>query len=114
MTRPRGYRHGLRVRFLDGVRGVLLRCESRDGRTYWRVRLQTGAWRWPDGIAVEGPGDERHGRCGDCGLPFYTAAGSDEILCHRCDAELFGSAVRATEPDPPHPFDDIPAHRRRS
>jgi hypothetical protein len=109
----------LRVRLEDGAggwqRGVLLRCETREGRTYWRVRLQAGgAWRPPAGLVVDGPGDERLDACAECRLPFFTCAESGEILCRRCDAELFGTAVRAREPDPPHPFDEIPAHRRRS
>ena len=106
----RGYRHGLRVRMGSGARGVLLHCETRSGRRYWRVRLQGGAWCAPEGLAVEGRGDARHDACLECGLPFYSDP--DELICDRCEAELFGSAVRATEPDPPHPFDDIPAHRR--
>ena len=118
MTPPRGYRHGLRVRLKDAAGawqlGVLLRCETREGRTYWRVRLQTGGWLPPAGLVVDGPGHERHYACAECRLPFFTSAGSGELLCRRCDAELFGTAVRAREADPPRKFEDIPAHRRRS
>src|SRR5215471_7748095 len=105
-----GFRHGLRVR-VDGRRGVLLRCERSDGTgSYWKVRLQRtpGAvgpdWVWPDRIVVDGPGDDRVDACGSCGLPFYRRAGSGELLCDRCTAEQFGTAVRATEPMSPRPF----------
>ena len=108
---PRGYRHGLRVRMFSGERGVLLHCETRSGRRYWRVRLQGGAWCAPEGLAIEGRGDARHEACAECGLPFYNGD-TTELICDRCEAELFGTAVRAREPDSPRDFEDIPGPRR--
>lgn len=108
---PAGYRHGLRVRMggPSGPRGVLLECESRrTGGKYWRVRLQGGppvVWCWPDergGIVVDGDG-EAVDVCHDCGLRFIKRAGSGELLCTRCDAEAFGTAIRAREVSDPPP-----------
>jgi hypothetical protein len=108
-----GFRNGLRVRVGD-VRGVLLRIDRRTGHGhYWKIRLQTDKWIWPDDFAVDGPGDERHERCEQCGLPYYARAGSGELICRDCDRAMFGTAVRSREPDPPHRFDHYPAHRRR-
>jgi hypothetical protein len=77
------------------------------------VRLQSGAWVWPDDLVVDGPGDQMHAACASCGLSYLTSAGSGELICRRCDAEQFGTAVRATEPPAAHAFDHYPAHRRR-
>jgi len=94
---PDGFRHGLRVRIgsVDGPKGVLLRCERRDGSgIYWKVRLQDGRWIFPDDVIVDGRGD-RVGTCGDCGLRFVNTG--VELICDRCNAEVFG---RATAPVP--------------
>jgi hypothetical protein len=110
--REAGFRNGLRVR-VDGVKGVLTRIDRRTGTGhYWKIHLQTDKWVWPDDFAVDGPGDERHARCEQCGLPYYTRAGSGEMICANCDREMFGTAVRAHEPDPPREFEDIPGPRR--
>lgn len=96
MTTPAAFRHGLRVRIarLDGPKGVLLRCERKtDGGIYWRVRLQSGAWVFPDDLIVDGRGD-RVGVCGDCGLRFVNTG--NELICDRCSAEIFGHASRAS------------------
>ena len=108
------FRHGLRVR-VGGQKGVLLHCEKRDGSKYWRVRLQaTGAWVWPDDLAVDGPGDQRVHACGRCELPFYRQAGSEELLCVRCDEEQFGTRARAAEdPRDVGPFHHHSDVRRR-
>ncbi len=87
-----GFRHGMRVRIarLDGPKGVLLRCERRDGGGfYWKVRLQSGEWIFPDNLIVDGRGD-RVGVCGDCGLRFVNTG--VELICDRCSAEVFGRA----------------------
>jgi len=91
------YRHGMRVR-INGEKGVLFRCEKRDqsGGVYWKVRLNGGAWVWPDNLVVDWPGDQI-GTCGSCELPFYHRAGDGELLCDRCNAEQFGTATRARE-----------------
>jgi len=92
----------MRVR-INGEKGVLFRCDKRSGPGhYWKVRLLGGAWVWPDNLIVDGPGDEI-GTCANCDLPFYRRAGSGELICARCEAEQFGSAVRATEPVPYQP-----------
>ena len=99
------FRHGMRVR-VQGAKGVLLECtpSRTSGRPYWKVRLQTGQWVWPDDLVVDGPGDERVEACASCGLPYYRRAGSGELICARCDVEQFGGATR----DPP----DGPFHHR--
>jgi hypothetical protein len=113
---------------LNGPRGVLLECESRLGRKYWKVRLQEmnadggSKWVWPDalgGIVVDGPLDMgAHPAvvdlCQSCGLRFIKRAGSGELICERCDAETFGTAARASEPPPVKPkgFSDTRPRRR--
>jgi len=115
---PAGYRHGLRVRMggPNGPRGVLLECESRkSGRMYWRVRLQdSGDWVWPDalgGIVVDGTGTAVT-ICQSCGLRFVHHVNDGELICGRCDAEQFGTAVRTSEPPPTKRFRDGRDHRR--
>lgn len=91
---------------VDGARGVLLHCESRTrpGRRYWKVRLQSGTWVWPNehgGLVVDGDGDHVTPECAACGLPFICRTGSRELICARCDAEQFGTAAaRASDPPP--------------
>jgi hypothetical protein len=95
------YRHGMRVR-VRGRKGILWHCEKRDGSgSYWKVLLQPavgderrpndGEWVWPDGLAVDGPGDELASACASCELPFYRRPGSGELICARCDFEQFGT-----------------------
>jgi hypothetical protein len=94
------FRHGLRVRVggATGAKGMLLRCERRDGTGhYWKVRLQSGAWVWPDGLILDGVGDQV-AVCEQCGLRFMTTKVGDGLLCARCDEELFGTQTRAVEP----------------
>ena len=100
----------------SGPRGVLLECESRAGRKYWRVRLQgvPSEWVWPDalgGVVVDGEG-EAVDICRSCGLRFITRTGSGELICSRCDAEQFGTAIRVSEP-PPMKRDGAERARRR-
>jgi hypothetical protein len=110
-----GFRHGLRVRVggAAGPKGVLFECRGRNG-PFWKVRLQGGEWVWPDDLIVDGPGTEVNPCCASCALPFIMRAGSGELICNRCDAEQFGTAVRATDPPTAHTFDHIPHHRHRS
>jgi hypothetical protein len=107
---PTGYQNGLRVRMgtPTGRRGVLLRCESRAGNPYWKVRLtdpdvpDRDRWIWPEqfgGILVDGPGDAES-RCASCDLRFVTRAGAGELLCSRCDREQFGTDLRTSDPPP--------------
>jgi hypothetical protein len=81
---------------------VLLHCESRNGGGhYWRIRLTSGEWVWPDDtLAIDGPGGVLAAEpCQSCELPFITVAGSPELICDRCSAEQFGTAAR-TDPPP--------------
>jgi hypothetical protein len=108
--REAGFVNGLRVR-VDGVKGVLLRIERRTGQGhYWKIHLQTDKWIWPDDFAVDGPGDERHEACEQCRLPYYTSAGSGEMLCRSCDWAGFGPTTRPA--DAPHDRDESLGPRR--
>jgi hypothetical protein len=93
------FRHGLRVRMgVTGPTGMLLQCEKKDGRgTYWKVRLQSGDWVWPEGLIVDGPGDQV-AVCAQCTLPFMTTTRGDGLVCARCDEEIFGTRARAAAP----------------
>jgi len=94
-----GFRHGLRVRMgITGAKGILLHCERKDGTgRYWKVRLQTGEWVWPEGLILDGPGDQV-AVCEQCALPFMTLKLGDGLLCARCDEEMYGTRQRAAEP----------------
>jgi hypothetical protein len=89
----------------DGPRGKLFHCQSKQsGRWYWRVRLESGDWVFPDqrgGIVVDGPGDAVSPHCADCDLPFVTRAGSGELVCTACNDAIFGTDQdRASDPPP--------------
>ena len=108
-----GFRHGLKVRMgrADGPRGVLLHCDSRKpgGGKYWKVRLQSGEWCWPNergGLVVDGPGDSVHHQCASCELPFIALAGSGEVICDRCSEDQFGAASRVSDPPPARRWND--------
>jgi len=110
---PRGYRHGLRVRVgASRQPGVLLRCERRDGTgSYWRIRLQSGQWLWPNecvSLVIDGPGDTVN-RCQDCGMLFLTDDPTAPI-CARCDYEVFG--VRAETDDERSAYTHVARARR--
>jgi hypothetical protein len=92
------FRHLMRVRLgVKGPKGQLLRCSKREGGgTYWKVKLDSGEWVWPDGIIIDGPGD-RVGTCAECGLPFMSPSPVPPI-CGVCDEKLFGTQQRASEP----------------
>jgi hypothetical protein len=94
------YKHLMRVRMGPSLApGVLLLCETRSGDTYWKVRLDTGAWVAPVGLIVDGPGTTV-APCASCELPFLREAGSGELICPRCHAEQFGEASRVDDPPP--------------
>jgi hypothetical protein len=109
MSRERqtdGFMHGLRVRMgsLTGPKGKLLHCTRRNGDgQYWKVRLESGDWVWPDRLLVDGPGDTET-ICAECNLPCIVRRG--DRLCARCDEDAFGTRARAAEPA------DDPAARR--
>jgi len=93
-----GFRHNLRVRIgaANGPTGRLLRCHKRDsGDAYWRVRLTSGEWVWPDRIIVDGIGDVLIDACTECQLPFIGQKG--DLLCLPCDEEQFGARERAAD-----------------
>lgn len=94
-----GFRHGLRVRMgVSGPKGMLLKCEKRDrSGHYWKVRLQSGEWVWPEGLILDGLGD-RVAVCEECALPFMTDKVGDGLLCTRCDETIFGTQAQADEP----------------
>jgi hypothetical protein len=83
------YRHYMRVRMgATGPKGRLLKCKKRDGSGYfWKVKLDSGEWVWPDGLVLDGPGD-RVATCGDCGIAFMADGRSP--LCPTCDESAFG------------------------
>jgi hypothetical protein len=111
---PDGFAHGLRVRLgtPTGPRGVLYQCESkRTGGTYWKVRLESGEWVWPDHVLVDGPGDTI-ATCQSCRLDFITTIGG-ELICRRCSTEAFGSdAERASDAPSRRRWNDADHHVR--
>jgi hypothetical protein len=109
-----GFRHGLRVRIgAGGPKGQLLRCEKRHGSGhYWKVRLDTGPWVWPDDLILDGPGDHVE-RCMDCRLPFMGNVG--ELLCAPCQEDQFGTpSDRSTAARDDSFRRRGPYHRRRT
>ncbi len=88
-----GFRHGLRVRIgANGPKGKLLQCEKRDNSgKYWRVRLDSGEWVWPDNIVIDGPGDHVE-RCLECRLEFIGNVG--DLLCTPCQDDRFGTTAQ--------------------
>ena len=111
-SHPAGYQHGLRVRLgsATGPLGKLLHCESkRTGGKYWRVRLDSGEWKWPNedgGVIVDGPGNAVS-TCQQCGLRFVLRQGSGEVICTRCDREMFGTHdERVSDPPPAKRWND--------
>jgi hypothetical protein len=111
---PAGFRHGLRVRVgaIDGPRGVLLKCQTRDGSgEYWKVRTQDvpARWLWPDGLIVDGAGDRVVPACADCGLAFI---GGGDPICDRCAAEQFGTAAARHADAAPRDADEHPRRWR--
>jgi hypothetical protein len=104
-----GFRHGLRVR-VGARKGVLLHCQGRTGDGYyWKIRLQSGLWVWPDDFAVDGPGTVLGDSCAQCGLPYYHRG--EELICMPCGEASFGPASRV-DAEPRRKFDKVPAHRR--
>lgn len=73
--------HGYRV-LVGGRPGVLLRCESKRGGHYWKVKLDDGTWAWPDGVMAESRGAYSH-TCRECALPFRSDVPNDG-LCPNC------------------------------
>jgi hypothetical protein len=93
-----GYRRNMRVRIgQHGPTGYLRECpyKAKPG-TYWKIKLDSGEWAWPDAMVLDGPG-ELLSNCRDCGLPFiHERAG--EPLCRYCDEDAHGTTQRAQEP----------------
>lgn len=91
-----GFRHLMRVRLgVNGAPGRLLHCEKKDkSGWYWKVKLDTGEWVWPEGLVIDGPGDLL-ATCQDCRLPFLCKV--DAPLCPYCDEHAHGTQQRADE-----------------
>jgi hypothetical protein len=92
MSTPRdesGYRHLMRVRLgAHGAKGRLMRCTSkRTGKPFWKVKLDTGEWVWPEDLVQDGIGDCLT-RCGDCGMRFLS--NGQLPLCSVCAPSAFG------------------------
>jgi hypothetical protein len=88
---------GLRVTFGHGREaGTLFLCKHR----FWKVRMDAGDWRWPDGIVVESTG--AHVRvCQECELEFRTDV-RNEVFCVPCDRRM--DRRQATDARPSHAF----------
>jgi hypothetical protein len=72
--------------------GRLMRCQSkRTGGEYWKVRLDSGEWLWPDNIILATPG-ERVATCELGGGRFLTDETGEGLLCPKHDGETFGTA----------------------
>jgi uncharacterized Zn finger protein (UPF0148 family) len=70
MARPEiEFTHGQRVRVsgFTGPRGVMMHCK----RTYWKVKLQSGEWVYPNDVVADTDGPFEY-RCQECGIPFRT------------------------------------------
>jgi hypothetical protein len=49
-----------------------MQCTSkRTGKEFWKVKLDTGEWVWPEDLVQDGIGDCLT-RCGDCGMRFLS------------------------------------------
>jgi hypothetical protein len=101
MSTPRdesGYKHLMRVRLgAHGAKGRLMRCTSkRTGKPFWKVKLDTGEWVWPEDLVQDGIGDCLT-RCGDCGMRFLSNGQSP--LCPVCAPSAFGAPSEIRRPN---------------
>jgi hypothetical protein len=101
MTTPRdesGYRDGMRVCLgPNGAKGRLRRRTSkRTGKPFWKVKLDSGEWAWPEDLVQDGIGDCLT-RCGDCGMRFLSNGQSP--LCSVCAPSAFGAPSEIRRPN---------------
>lgn len=100
------FQHYMRVRIggAGGPLGRLMRCEKKDGSGhYWKVRLDTGEWVWPDAMVLDGPG-HYVGHCAECELPMLMEQPNGVGLCRYCDESMFGTDAAHAHDEPSHAF----------
>lgn len=100
------FKHYLRVRIggAGGPLGRLMRCEKKDGSGhYWKVKLDTGEWVWPDAMVLDGPG-QHVGTCVECELPLLVGRPGDAGLCRSCQDATFGTDAQHADDGPSHGF----------
>jgi hypothetical protein len=67
-----------------GPAGVLLRCVSERTRgVYWKVKLDSGEWVWPDRVVAESTGP-CIARCVECELDYRGDSPAAGGLCPNC------------------------------
>lgn len=89
---------GMRVTFgHGGPVGTLFFCKRR----FWKVRMDAGDWRWPDGIVVLSAGSFVR-TCQECDLQFRTDK-AGEVFCNPCDRRM--DMARAHDPGSPQQFE---------
>lgn len=75
----------------DREKGRLLKCEKKDGSgSYFKVKTDAGAWRWPDVLILDGPGPHV-GTCEAGEGRFLTDQTGDGLLCPRHTGEIYGT-----------------------
>ncbi len=86
----------------DREKGRLLKCEKKDGSgSYFKVKTDAGAWRWPDVLVLDGPG-ANVATCEAGEGRFMTDQIGDGLLCPKHNGEIFGTpedhALDAADP----------------
>jgi hypothetical protein len=76
-------RDGDRVQTRAGVPGIVYRCRGQRG-PYFKARLQTGEWVWPDQVIAQSSGPYLR-TCGECGIDFRSEAANSHT-CPNCVA----------------------------
>jgi DNA-directed RNA polymerase subunit RPC12/RpoP len=99
--------HGYRVTLgHGGPAGVLNHCLSKTTlRRYWKVKLDSGAWVWPDDVVAESEGP-CVARCVECELEYRGATPQSGGLCPNCAHALLARERPDHDPDadPSHQF----------
>jgi hypothetical protein len=89
--------HGLRVTIgHGGPAGVLLLCRG-TSRDYWKVKLDSGRWVWPDGAVVESSGVYTE-LCAECHLEFRTDT-MNEPICPLCERRMAQAVIASDSGD---------------
>ena len=81
--------HGDRVSIgVGGAAGTVIRRPRTGGGHYFKVRLDSGEWVWPDrAVALSSGAHER--RCAECEIAFRTDDHA-EVHCPNCARRLTG------------------------